>query len=923
MILIIKRKNLSYMSLSWNEIVHRSIQFSHEWKDVTSERAEKQTFWNDFFNIFGVPRRRIAVYEKEVEKIGERRGSIDLFWKGTLVVEHKSAGQNLDKAYTQALDYFHGLSDEELPGYVIVSDFKNFRLYNLDTDEQHDFPLTALADNIKLFDFMRGYSKKSYKDEDPVNIEAAELMGKLHDALKENGYIGHPLEQLLVRLMFCLFADDTLIFEKDQFTLYLDTKTKPDGTDTGIHLQLIFETLNQPEDKRQKFLDEDLKAFPYINGNLFEEILPAPSFNSETRKILLKCCFFDWSRVSPAIFGSMFQSVMDTEKRRNLGAHYTSEKNIIKTVNALFLDDLWRNFEANKRNKRNLEQMLITIGQMKFLDPACGCGTFLIIAYRELRRLQIEIHKQIRRIEGTLDQQVLDIEIFNRDINVDSMYGIELEEFPARIAQVALWLVDHQVNRELSDEFGFYYVRLPLTKSPNIIQKNALLIDWESVIPKKEVSYILGNPPYSGYHLQTDDQKQDMVTVFSGKIDNYKKLDYVCAWYLKALEYIWDTSIEVAFVSTNSITQGEQVGILWDYLLQNAVRINFAHRTFIWSNQARHNAAVFVTIIGFALFDKKKKYLFDYNDPRADAVEIEAKNINPYLVDGNDLIIKTRRTSLCPNIPIIRWGCKPVDHNFLILTDEDFKDYLTKEPDGQKFIRPLASAKEFLHGTPRWCFWLVDASPSEIKKLPLLIERIEQVKKFRLMSDKIATKKLADSPMLFGEIRQPTSNFVLIPLHSSENRRYIPIAYLSPDHIVHNSCAFIEDAKLFHFGVLTSSLHMAWVRHVCGRIKSDYRYSNDIVYNNFPWPDNPNPKYVKEVEDAVRQLLEIRKVYSDSSLSDLYDQLLMPKKLLDAHLVLDRAVERCYEQKTFTRDLERIRFLFELYQVYDARKNNH
>jgi len=901
------------MPLSWNEIFERSIRFSHDWKDAASEKAESQTFWNEFFHIFGIERRRIAVYEKEVEKIGDKRGSIDLFWKGTLLVEHKSKGQDLDKAEFQALDYFQGLSDKELPKYVIVCNFEKIRLYNLDENIHYEFNLTDLPDKLRLFDFIRGYSPKTYRDEDPVNIEAAELMAKLHDSLKENGYSGHPLEMLLVRFMFCCFADDTGIFHpKGHFEYCVESKTKDDGTDTGLYLNQIFEILNTPEDKRQKNLDEDFKQLPYINGSLFSEIFPIPSFNSKTREILLKCCNFDWSLVSPAIFGSMFQSVMNPILRRNLGAHYTSEKNILKTVNALFLDELWKRFEASKHNKLNLELLLNDIGRIKILDPACGCGTFLVISYRELRRLEIQIHKQLRRLEGLQGQMVLDIGMFNLDINVNSMYGIEIEEFPARIAQVALWLVDHQVNREVSQEFGFYYVRLPLTVAARICVKNALDIDWESVVPKTEITYIIGNPPYSGYHLQSDAQKKDMMHVFSGKINSYNKLDYVCAWYLKALEYIKDTSIEVAFVSTNSITQGEQIGILWEFLLNKGIKINFAHRTFNWSNQARHNAGVYVVIIGFAMAEKQKKYLYDYADPFSEPSEIEVKNINPYLIDYSNIIIKTRKKPLS-NVPIIKKGNIPVDNGYLLLSNEEKEKYLLREPYGEKFIHPLASAKEFLHSIPRWCFWLVDAQPNELKKLPILLKRLDLVKEFRLSSKKQATKGLANTPSLFGEIRQPNSQFILIPLHSSENRRYIPIAYLPPNFITHNSCAFIEDARLYHFGIITSSMHMAWVSQVCGRLESRYRYSNDIVYNNFPWPESPSEKAISEVENFVRQLLEIRGIYSDSSLADLYDPRTMPKRLLDAHLHLDRAVEKCYRPQSFSSDLERLKFLFELY----------
>ncbi len=718
------------MLLTWNEICHRAIEFSHEWRDETRERAEAQTFWNDFFRIFGVKRRRIAVYEKEVELFNEHRGMIDLFWKGTLIVEHKSQGSSLDKAYNQVIGYSHGLKDEELPKYVIVSDFQNIRLYDLDeeTPTWHEFKLEQLVDNIHLFDFIRGVPKRTYKDEDPVNIKAAELMGQLHDALKDNGYSGHRLEVFLVRIMFCLFADDTGIFEKDQFSFYIRTYTSIDGRDVGTTLNHIFQTLNTPENQRERDLDEDMNTFPYINGKLFEEMLPSPSFNSKTREILLRCCYFDWSRVSPAIFGTMFQSVIDPVKRRNLGAHYTSEKNILKAIKPLFLDEIWEEFEGHKRNKRHLKGMLERVTKMKFFDPACGCGSFLAITYRELRKLSLEIHKQIRRLDGQLEQQVLDIEVFNRDINVDSMYGIELEEFPVQIAKVALWLVDHQMNRQISDEFGSYFARLPLEATPNIIQANALDMSWEDLVSRDNISYILGNPPYGGYSLQSNTQKEEMKRVFSDKIKSYGKLDYVSAWFLKSQEFIKDTDIQVAFVSTNSITQGEQVGILWDYLLSEGITINFAHRTFDWSNQSRGDAAVYVVIIGFGYINKTRKVIYNYNDLSSDPEVIVATNINPYLIDFKNVIIKTRKRAIC-DIPPIRKGNIPVDGGHLLLTDEERVEYLNDEPLGEKYIRPLASAKEFLHNKRRWCFWLLDANPAELRALPILRSRIGEVKK--------------------------------------------------------------------------------------------------------------------------------------------------------------------------------------------------
>jgi hypothetical protein len=715
--------------------------------------------------------------------------------------------------------------------------------------------------------------------------------------------------------MFCLFADDTGIFDKSHFTFYIEERTRADGSDVGAQLITIFQTLNTPEANRQRALNEDLSKFPYINGSLFKEYIPVPAFERKTRDILLRCCLFDWSQVSPAIFGSLFQSVVEPKERRDFGVHYTSEKNILKIIKPLFLDRLWNDFESHKWNKRYLEAFLERIGKMKFLDPACGCGDFLVVAYKELRSLELHIHKQIRQLEGNLAQQVLDVDIFNRDINVDSFYGIDLLEFPVRVAEVALWLTDHQANVELQREFGQFFVRLPLVKAPHIIQGNALTIDWAEIVPKNEVSYVFGNPPYVGKHLRSDFQNHDMDTVFQNKIRKYKSLDFVCSWYLKAQEYIAGTDIEVAFVSTNSITQGEQVGILWEYLLKAGTRINFAHRTFDWSNQARGNAAVFVVIIGFANFDRKHKQLFDYPDPFSEPVELPAKSINPYLVDGERLVITSRKRPIS-DVPPITFGNKPVDGSFLLLTDAQKEEYVAREPGGAKYIRPLVSAKEFLHNQKRWCFWLTNISPSEIHKLPLLMGRIANVRKFRLSSKKEPTRRLAEQPYLFAENRQPHCRYIAIPRHTSEHRRYIPMWICDSNAIVHDSMNMIGNAKLYHFGVLQSIMHMAWIRQVCGRLEGRLRYSNDIVYNNFPWPESPLRQQIEEVKDAANAVLDTRKSFPDASLAELYDPLSMPKMLSDAHRRLDRAVERCYRQERFATDLARLQFLFELYTKY-------
>jgi hypothetical protein len=908
------------MPLSQKEIRDCAVEFAFRWVSAVRERSEAQTFWNEFFEIFGISRRRVAAFEAPVKKLGDKAGSIDLFWKGMLIVEHKSRGQNLDRAYQQALDYFPGISEQELPKYVLVSDFAKFRLYDLEADMETDFPLTDLPAQIHRFGFMSGYTKRTYQDEDPVNLQVAEKMGELHDALLAGGYDGHKLEVFLVRLIYCLFADDTGIFPRDYFRFLMEEKTKGEGTDTGALIAQVFQTLDTPPEKREKALDEDLEKFPYVNGALYEEVLRFPNFDSRMRKTLLECLAFDWSRVSPAIFGSMFQSVMDPGKRRNLGAHYTSERNILKVVRGLFLDDLYREYKAVKGDLRKLTRFHERIARLRFFDPACGCGNFLIIAYRELRRLEIAVLKRMRKLRGRFAETwQTDISLLSL-IDVDAFYGIELGEFPVRIAEVALWLTDHQMNMELSAEFGQTYTRLPLKKSAHIVQGNALRMDWEVLVPKpaaaeKETTlFILGNPPFVGKHNRTAQQTADM-QVLGVDLTGLGVLDYVCAWYMKAAEYIRGTRIEAAFVSTNSITQGEQASVLWPWLFGKGVKIHFAHRTFKWSNEARGVAHVYCVIIGFATFDSPVKRLYDYETPAGEPMEILARNINPFLVDADDLVIPSRGRPICP-VPEIVYGSKPVDDGHLFLTDQELEDFLKSEPCAAKFIQPLISAHEFLNGENRWCLWLKDASPAEMRAMPEIMNRVRAVRHFRSLSKKLATQKIADIAYLFGELRQPRSDYVAIPLHSSEHRKYVPMGFFTKDHILHNSCSAVPDASIYHFGVLTSAMHMAWMRQVCGRLKSDYRYSNNLVYNNFPWPEAQSPMQIERVAKAAQLVLDIRAEFADSTLADLYDPNAMPKQLLDAHRALDTAVDLCYRPAAFKTELERLKFLFDLYRKF-------
>lgn len=899
--------------LSMNEIRHRASQFVNEWKNETSERSESQSFWNDFFNVFGISRRRVASFEEPVRNLDDNYGFIDLFWKGTILVEHKSRGRSLDKAYSQALDYFSGLNENELPKYVLVSDFANFRLYNLDDDTIDEFEIRDLPQKIHLFGFIAGYQKREYKEQNPVNIEAAELMGKIHDKLLENGYTGHSLEVYLVRLLFCMFADDTSIFEKDLFLYYIENRTNEDGSDLGARLAELFQVLDTPESERYSNIDETLKVFPYINGDLFGETLRIASFDSDMRETLIECCLLDWGEISPAIFGSLFQSIMDPEERRNLGAHYTSEKNILKLIKPLFLDELWDEFERVKLNRNRLNDFHNKIANFKFLDPACGCGNFLVITYRELRIIELEILKILLTDEEGYIQQSI-VKTVSK-IDIDCCYGIEKEEFPARIAEVAMWMIDHQMNMKVSQTFGVYFTRLPLVNSANITIENALHINWDSILPKEQLSYIIGNPPFVGKQHQDDEQKADMRLIFAG-VTGAGVLDYVTAWYVKAAQFVQNLNIKVAFVSTNSISQGEQVGILWNELFNKyGIKIHFAHRTFKWSNEARGVAGVYVVIIGFANFDVTNKFLYEYNDSSSEPHEVKVRNINPYLVEGEDLVVLKRRRSIC-DVPSIYFGSMPNDGGNLLLNDTERENLIRDEPEAESFIKPLITANDFINGTNRWCLWLDGVEPSKFNNMPEVVERIRLVKEHRQSSRRQATQRLADFPTLFGENRQPTSDYVLIPLHSSENRKYIPIGYLNKNIIANNSCSVIPESNFYHLGILMSAMHMTWVNYVCGRLEGRYRYSNEIVYNNYPWPENPSQNNIKKVKVNAKKVLKIREEFATNSLSELYDPLLMPPKLVQGHQKLDRSVDLCYRRQPFVNDIKRMEFLFKLMQKY-------
>ena len=1118
------------MPLSWNEIKDRALTFAREWAGESREHAEDRSFWDGFFNVFGLTRRRVASFQEPVKKLGGAQGFIDLFWKGELIVEHKSRGKSLDKAYSQALDYFAGIQERDLPKRVLVSDFERIRLYELDTGEQHEFPLAELHKNVGLFAFIAGYSTQQLAPEDPVNRRAAERMGRLHDAIKAGGFSGHALEVLLVRLLFCLFAEDTGIFQpRKAFQDWVENRTAPDGADLGPLLARFFQVLDTPESQRGHALDEQLAAFPYVNGALFAERLPIADFDRATREALLDACALDWSQISPAIFGALFQSIMDARARRNLGAHYTSERNILKLIRPLFLDELRAEFEKVKGNRNRLFEFHKKLRGLTFLDPACGCGNFLVVAYRELRLLELDVLRAAR----TSGQLALDVHSLVQ-LDVDQFHGIEIEEFPAQIAQVALWLTDHQMNLKVSEEFGLYFARIPLKSSPHIVHGNALTLDWNDVLPAERCSYVMGNPPFVGAKFMDDTQRADAAAVFAG-IDNAGLLDFVAAWYVQAARYLSDTynpspasgrgagvragvissqprapaavpakllahardlrrtatdaetllwhllrnraldnakfrrqhpeagyildfycaearlvieldggqhveretydesrtavlnargirvlrfwndqvlketesvleqilfalrasaasatpsplplsrarergsPLQVAFVSTNSICQGEQVGVLWSWLLAHGMHIHFAHRTFQWSNEARGVAAVHCVIVGFGAEDRADKRIFDYEDIRGEPRVLEARNINPYLVDAPDVLLPRRSRPIC-QVPAIGIGSQPIDNGNYLFTPEQKLAFLVEEPQAAPFFHRWIGSDEFINGVERWCLWLGNVPPTRLRTMPRALERVQAVKDFRLKSRRKQTLAAAQRPAHFGTELIPKGGYLVLPKVSSERRAFVPLGFMAADTFCSDLVFMLPEVTGYHFGILTSTMHMAWVRAVCGRLKSDFRYSAGIVYNNFPWPTalTPTPLPLageglsrqgaappipspasgrgagvrvpsasgkdpeaqadaspdvsirgngddaalrQRVEAAAQGVLDARAQFPEASLADLYDPLTMPPALVKAHQALDRAVDAAYVpsggKKSWASDAERVAFLFELYQ---------
>ena len=790
--------------------------------------------------------------------------------------------------------------------------------------EQTRFALADLPQHVEKFGFIIGVQRRTFRDQDPVNIEASERIARLHDALAESGYNGHDLELFLVRMVFCLFADDTGIFEpRDIFLQFIEERTSADGSDLGPYLARLFQALNTPEDRRQAKLDEDLARFPYINGALFAAPLRIPDFDAEMRQSLIDACLFDWTAISPAIFGALFQSVMEPAERRAQGAHYTTEQNIRKVIEPLFLDDLRAEFarlKARRDNRRipDLYAFQQKLGQLRFLDPACGCGNFLIIAYRELRQLEIEVLRQLHP-SGQLSAfaELLSV------VNVDQFYGIEISEFPARIAETALWMMDHIMNNRLSLEFGQTYTRIPIEQSPHIRNADALTMDWAELLPPVECSYVFGNPPFVGAKFQSPEQRQrvQQVAALGGSGGT---LDYVAAWFIRAGEYAQQGNPRIGFVATNSITQGEQVAQLWPILFNRCrLDIAFAHRTFAWGSDARGKAHVHVVIIGL---DKREampreKRLFAYPDIHGEPEETNLAAITPYLFDGGGLanphLVVGTASQPINGLAKLVTGSQPIDGGLYILNEDQRTKLLEECPEAEPYIRPFVGSQEYLNGKKRWILWLSEAPPNLLRQAPALRERVAAVRTLRKKSNRASTQALADTPTLFQINLIPDAPFLVVPEVSSERREYVPIGWLEPPVIPSNLVRVLVNATKPTFALLTSAMHMAWMRHFGGRLGSSYRYSIGVVYNTFPLPP-VSEQDLQRLAPHADAVLAARANHPNATLADLYDPDAMPPDLRRAHSALDRAVDSLYRRARFASERERVEHLFALYEQLQA-----
>ncbi|MFW9595642.1 MAG: class I SAM-dependent DNA methyltransferase [Macromonas sp.] len=935
-----KRRPAQAAPLSTHEIRTRLTAFAHQWQGGKDEKADAQTFTLRLLECYGLSEHHY-LREGRVPKPDGATGYMDGFIPGKLIIEFKSLGKNLKKAAEQAFGYRFGLPPETQPTHILLCDFARFVLLDLARDTQTSWTLAELPRHADQLRFLIDDTASAIVEEREADRKAAYQLARLHQGLLNVNFTGRPLEIFLTRTLFCLFADDTGMFNQNgQFLRFLQG-SRGDGDDLGPRLQKLFETLNKPEAKRQTNLDDAYANFPYVNGSLFAELSEVPGFDSPLRQTLLACAELDWKDISPAIFGAMFQGVLETDassdttpqhkankaKRRDLGAHYTSERHILRAINPLFMDALRAEFKAAGNDKGKLEALLARLPSIHLFDPACGCGNFLVIAYRELRLLELQIIEKLYKPKSQRQTSLLELARYAK-VSPDQLHGIEIEDSAAHIARVAILITDHQIN-EQSRHIGHPRPTIPLGKMPNIVCANALTTDWASVIDPQRCTYIVGNPPFVGAKFMSDEQREQTRQVFCG-IHNAGLLDLVAAWYVKAARYMQaNPQVRAALVSTNSITQGEQVGVLWGWMLAQGVHLQFAHRTFQWNNEGAGVAAVHCVIVGFGLQDVPDKVIFTYDNIKSEPQAVAVSRINPYLTDGPDVIAVARSKPICPVNEIVN-GSIPADGGHLILGENEKTALVASEPTAVDWLRPYLGGVGFLHNEWRYCLWLKDCPPQTLRQMPQIMARVAAVQKMREKSDKLATRQKAATPTLFTENRQPeTGNYLAIPRTSSENRRYVPLGYLPASVVAANDLQLVPNASLYEFGILSSLMHRAWIDVTAGRLKSDIRYSVKLTYNTFPWPDLPvqpttktparTTKAKAAIEAAAQAVLDARATYQQAtppaSLADLYDPLTMPADLLQAHLQLDKAVDAAYGYKGGKDEASRVAFLFGRYSA--------
>lgn len=869
-------------------MITKAMQFVEEWKNVTSEDGEGKTFWDQFFAIFGISRRKVAIFEKRVKLPSGGFGYIDLFWPGKLLVEHKSRGKDLNSALEQAFVYCEGLRDKERPEYVLVSDFSHFILVNLKTQERTEFPLQELPNNLHLFNFI--HEEEEYiKQEHPVNQQAVHALGKVADGLIKIGYSRDETQILIARLIFCFFAEDTGIFAPNQFTKYIQENTREDGLDLSMHLQKIFSVLNTKE--RGANLHQSLSVFPYVNGGLFSDKISVPDLTQSIRASILEVGMLDWRMISPAILGSLFQGILDPKQRREFGAHFTSEDVILKTIYPLFLDELWDTYNRFQNNKTKLQQLHEKIAGLHILDPACGSGNFLIIAYRELRRLENKI------LEKLVDTKKLFLDIGQMiRVDISNFHGIEIEEWPAYIAKVSMWIMEHLMNMETSAKFGQHYVKIPLTSSVDIQIGDSLKLEW----PKAH--YIIGNPPFIGNALMKTEQKEQLQ-----KIGAPKNTDYVSGWFIKSAKMMENNpEIECALVATSSIVQGAQALSLWKPLFDSGFEIKFAYKPFKWGNEAKKNAAVWVIIVGLGKKHFDKKYIYDSEECK------EVKNINYLLQDIENVFIEKHNKPIC-NVEEMRIGSSLCDGGNLQFSEEEYEKIKQNNPEILKYIRRYMSGEDFLYNKNRYVLWLKDFEWDEFMQFPIIKEKVLACKEFRKQQKGVGIKKFVHTPHLFAGNRQQEDGYVLlIPRVSSEQRKYIPIEFVTSDIVFSNQCLIIPNASMYSFGILNSYIHNVWVKFTAGRLENRLLYSATICYNSFPWPD-VSPEQKERIEQCAQKILDARDMHADKCLADLYGEM-MPPELMHAHKKLDKVVYEAYGLSGNETDEEICKHLIQRYQ---------